>query len=607
VKSAIKKGAAPALIICGIILVGVLDTGVFNQDSFLVYKSPQYEDFHDIQTIEITYTAEEGSEIIYRFYKIATINEEYRCNTGDTIDNHFIDLLAESFTDFYESAYEYSYDNFYMFDFNPHFEILITRLNGKPVIIKSDSDYYSYIPWNIEYDGKTYVQYNGKIPTALFNILIEIDKETWVFFDKESRWGCYQPEVPERHFEFSRDFPATEYIMNPEEDGKNHILWELNTNNSVLVNPFYSDGKVFVTLKDRFISVDGETGDILWELIYEEEGVEFPYSLFTIENVVFEEGIVYVSAPDSWVYKVDSQTGDTIWKYKTDTHYAFSLKIMGDNLIALTGGVTSLNKETGEKIWDITDDTWNEKFYDDKILLESFGEGPDSYHALVDSNTGEILWKENLFDVVNPVYHEGVLYYSRPKENILVSTVVKTLNEKWSYAYSKTLEYFEVFDDKILLVLFDRKGFLDSLVLLNANGSVAWNYIYPEEVAWGFGFEAESILYEKRLFFVREKGVIEAFNTEDGDKLWETEVRGTQVTNFDIYEQRIYIAANDGNLYCLDPDTGTILWIFAAENGLKTYPEDVHIYVSSMKDGFLYVATLDGNLYAVVDYKSHLS
>ncbi len=596
----IKKGVLPALIICGIILVGILDTESFHQDSSLV-KSPHYEDFHDIQTIEIAYTAEKGSEIIYRFYKIETINGEYRSNMGNRIDNHFIDLLAESFTGFYESAYEYSYDNFYRFDFNPHFEILITRLNGKPVIIRSDSDYYSFIPWNIEYDGKTYVQYNGIIPTALFNLLIEIDRETWISFDKESRWGCYQPEVPERHFEFSRDFPVAE-IVNPEENGKNHMLWELNTNNSILVNPLYNDGNVFITLEDRFISVDGETGDILWELIYEEEGVEFPYSLFTIENVVFEEGVVYVSAPDSWVYKVDSQTGDPIWKYKTDTHYAFSLKIMGDNLIALTGGVTCLNKETGAKIWDITDDTWNEKFYDDKILLESFGEGPDSYHALIDSNTGEILWKENLFDVVNPVYHEGVLYYSRPKENILVSTVVKTLNENWSYAYSKTLEYFEVFDDKILLVLFDRKGFLDSLVLLNMNGSLAWNYTYPGEVEWGFGFEAESILHEGILFIVREKGVIEAFNTENGDKLWETEVRGTQITSFDIYEERIYIAANDGNLYCLNQDTGTILWVFAAENGLSMYPEDVHIYVSSIEDGFLFVATMDGTLYAVVDY-----
>ncbi|MBU7018073.1 MAG: PQQ-binding-like beta-propeller repeat protein, partial [Theionarchaea archaeon] len=205
-----------------------------------------------------------------------------------------------------------------------------------------------------------------------------------------------------------------------------------------------------------------------------------------------------------------------------------------------------------------------------------------------------------LFDVVNPVYHKGVLYYSRPKDNILVSTVIKTFKENWSYAYSKTLEYFEVFDDKILLVLFDRKQFLDSLVLLNMNGSVAWNYTYSEEVEWGFGFRAESILHERILFLVREKGIIEAFNTEDGNKLWEIEVRGTQITNFDIYEQRIYVAANDGNLYCLNLDTGAVLWIFAAENGLKMYPEDVHTYVSSPEDGFLFVATGDGILYAVM-------
>ena len=595
----IKNVLTLLIIVGGIAFVRTLDTWLFPYPYTYTSSEPPhiFEDFHDITALEITYIFHNDTRTIYRFYKIAAIDGVYYSNMGEKIDSTFVDALAESFTDFYESEYQYSYNDFFILDYSNRFEIVVRRASGRDLLIRSNSDYYCFIPWNIEYNEKTYVQYNGKIPSALLALLMCIDGEYWGFYEKESRWGCYQPVVPEGYSEFSRDFPVTEYRVPVEEErGKEHVLWEVDLH-SLLSRPYYYGGSVYITARDRFITLDAETGELLWEVPFEKEGALFPF-LTPTENVLIEEGIVHVSAPDSLVYSINSETGEILWTYKTDAHYTLPITAMGENLIVLTGGITCLDRKTGEKIWEITDDTWNEKFFDDTILLESSGEGSDPYYALIDGNTGEIVWKEFLPQVNFPVYSQGILYFSRPSESVFVSIDLETMNEKWSHVYEETLGSVNVFEDKILLLLFDRRNkLLDSLVLLDENGRVTWKYSYAERINWEYSSNADAVLVEDNIIFVRDGGIIEAFSMEE-IALWKTEVRGTHVTSFDMYEEYMYLAANDGKIYCLDLKTGQIFWIFAAEYELAAYPDDVYLYVSSIEDGYLFVAT-NGLLYAL--------
>lgn len=599
VKLKIRKGVAPLLIILGIIWVRVFDFGLpFTDSDSLQYSwenssLEDFEDFHDISCIEITYTADCSSEYVYRFYRIENIHGTYYNNTGEKIDPQLIRRLAESFTDFYESDYEYSYDNFFLTDYQPHFTVTIALTGGREIILKSDSGYHCFIPWNIEYRNVLYVQYNGRIPSALLPILVTIDKNFWSSYDKQVRWGCCPAAVPERCVEFSSTFPVTESVVLPEEEqGKIHVVWDKDLQNSLIGGPFYFNGKVFVALRDRLVSLDAETGEILWEHRFEPGNIPVVYA----EDLLVHEGAVYVSAPDSWIYSLDSETGALLWKYKTNA-YNVSLRIIEDYLIAVTGGIVCLNRGTGDLIWELTDDTWNEKIYDDKILLESL-RNDRSYYRLIDGRTGEVIWEENAFEVKYPVYRDGVLYFLRVAENAFVSMNVKNRKE-WSHSHDNTLGHVEVFKDRILLVLFDSERMvLHSLVLLSNTGSEIWEYIYPEKITWEFGCIMNGKLLGGILFIVREGGIAEAFDVENGEKLWEIEAKGTEITGFEVFEKRIYLSANDGRLYCLD-ETGRILWIFAAEDELAKYPDDALIYVSQIEEGFILVATADGNLYAL--------
>lgn len=566
-------------------------------ESFTPSVNP--ETFH-VQSVEITYAAESQTPFVYRFYKIDNINGIYYSNTGKIIDPTLIQLLTKSFTDLYE-GHEYAYDNFFNTDYQPHFTVVITLENGKELVLESRSSYHCFIPWNLQYNGVSYVQYNGKIPSALLPLLLELDREEWSRFYKLSSWGCYEPAAPERYVQkgYSQNFPVSLATVTPEEEsGKDHLLWEVNLT-SMVSSPCYSDGRVFVTLKDRIVCLDGKTGEGVWEIVFEKEGEIFPF-LYGEEPVIAVKGAVFVGAPDSWVYCLDSETGSIRWKYQTTLNRYFPVKVVGDNLFVLSGGITCLDRETGKKIWEITDDTWNEEFYDDKILLGGRGEDMNPYYALVDMKSGEILWKENLSAIQNPIYDGGFLYFSIPREGRIVSLDIKNREQAWTYLYVKSLGCLKVSGEKIVLLQVDSmKESLYSLTLLDKKGSKIWEYLYPEGSTWLSDTGTDFKFFETIVFFLREGGIIQAFKTENGDLLWEIEVRGTEVTSFEIYENRIYVSANDGYFYCLDSETGSILWKFDTENGFtaSVFSKE-YIYVSYIGDHSVFVATKEGHLFA---------
>ena len=549
----------------------------------------------NVEKIEITYTAEQDNSLVYRFYKIEAIEKMYYSNTGEPISADLIRSLMDSFTDFYESPYQSSYNGSF-YDYSPHFTVVITLVNGVNITLKSDSHYHCFIPWNITYKDNSYVQYNGKIPSALLNILMKIDRELWLPFDKEARWGCLSAAVPNKYPEGpSPQFSHTEPAIPPEEEeGKNHVLWKKSLS-GVPVAVEYWKGKVYVTVEDRLVSLDAETGDILWQVTFGQKGKGAPCET---DNILVHQEVVYVGAPDSWVYSIDGETGSVLWKYKTDASSCFPVTIAGNTLAAVTGGITCLERETGQLIWEITDDTWNEEFQEDKILFAGFGEDYESYYALADIGSGEVVWKENFFDIWRPVYHEGVLYFCRPQENAFVSVDVETTTENFLYVYDLPLREVRILDHAVVLVLTDEhEEFIQSVVVIEPEELDIQKYTYPHTMRWESDSEVGFKIYQERIFFVRENGFMEAFALENGGLIWKTEVRGTQITNFHVYENRMYLSANDGKIYCLNLKNGKILWIAVIQE-LIQYPGGAFVYIPVIEDRLLVAITEEGGLYA---------
>lgn len=133
------------------------------------------EELATVEKIEIYYGVVYFPGKDDKYYTITRKNAGYFSDTGKNIDPELIDNLMANFTDFYEvEVPEPSYNDFIRFDYYPHIEVTITSTEGK-IMPYSHSGFHCFIPWDIDFCGKKFVQFNGKIPSALFKILIELD------------------------------------------------------------------------------------------------------------------------------------------------------------------------------------------------------------------------------------------------------------------------------------------------------------------------------------------------------------------------------------------------------------------------------------------------
>lgn len=294
-KSVHMKRAKNLLILCVILGMGHFWT----LDSLDSFSDSQHQP-DQIAGIRIIYRWGDYYTFYYQCYKIANKNGIYYTTTGKEIDSQLILSLADSLTDLYETdEYEETYEGRYIIDYEPHFEVRLRYASGKKIVMKSDSDYHCFIPWNVIYNGKLYVQYNGRIPSALVRILMALD-DGWSFL-KESRWECYSAVVPDRYLEkgVSEDFPESKPQVTPEEVlGKTHVLWKAHLDSAIISSPVYANGRVFVISIERVVSFDVKTGERIWDVAFKRYDTDRPLWYYSdTEKIAVYKGILYLCAP----------------------------------------------------------------------------------------------------------------------------------------------------------------------------------------------------------------------------------------------------------------------------------------------------------------------
>ncbi|MBU7028021.1 MAG: PQQ-binding-like beta-propeller repeat protein [Theionarchaea archaeon] len=556
-----KKG----LIILSFVL-GVIYAGLLSFPDFIYFPGSQKDipvtgEF-TIVNIEIICkfrqrTVEDDKKTcVPYYYTIECIDGEYYSN-GQEIDPKVIHGLLQSFTDFYECTESIR---------EPSFLLNITFENEELMVLKSDSPTDCFTPWYIEYDGKLYLQYSGDIPTALLRIVVEIDKEEWDQYDKEVHWGCYPAEIPEEYSNkgTSDDFPRTEPAVPPEIEQE--ILWTNDLEEPLIDRPVYTNGHLFALTKNCLTSFDAQTGDILWKVDLKKENTPFTGSVLNYEGALFV-GLDYGATVR--VVKVD-YPGNVLWEYEYYTvGFADSLRptlvIHKDKLLILYDCITCVDTKRGAEIWRVHDASDGELLYDN-LFFHSMGE--ESYYGLLDIDTGEEIWKIDR-NYIYCGYNDGILYFDNEKEGKLVTLSVESLKENWSYPYGEEVPpgyraelFCQPCEAGTFLLVYGSKTEVEyaKIVFLDKTGSKVWEYIYSKESAGvKYPFIENVGVLQDVIYLSRSGGFIEAFNIKNGENLWETEVRG-YTRSSQICDNKIYVAADDCMVYCVDLATGEILW-----------------------------------------------
>lgn len=142
-------------------------------------------------------------------------------------------------------------------------------------------------------------------------------------------------------------------------------------------------------------------------------------------------------------------------------------------------------------------------------------------------------------------------------------------------------------------------------IFVGDDEGVLWslNVDGPERVAWtariGTAWAAPLAVSRDLVVGAANDGAVYAFSTATGTQLWRTRLgspnpRARQHFSTPLlHEERVFVGAADGTLYCLDASTGALRWKQDAGDWIRARPYAVGKTVI--------VATLAGDVLAVVD------
>lgn len=188
---------------------------------------------------------------------------------------------------------------------------------------------------------------------------------------------------------FRHDLAHTGVFSGAAPKGITHVLWQFKTGGRVFSSPVVADGIVYVGSNDHFVhAIDARKGSEVWK---------FQTGANVTSTPAISHGSLYVLSLDGNAYCLDAHTGKLKWKFKTG----------GENRMSAPGlyGLEP-SREVIPDVWD---------FFLSSPAVDSgrvyFGSGDHNIYAL-DANSGQLVWKYEADDVVHssPAIVNGMLY-----------------------------------------------------------------------------------------------------------------------------------------------------------------------------------------------------
>lgn len=557
-----------------------------------------------ISTIHISFS-EEYWGCFDRDYSIELRNDSYYY--GDQqIHPSLIDQFQNSFTDLYETEnFVWGSGGIIVLDYEPRFKVQITFTQGQLMTVASTSVYHCFIPWNIIYGGKMYVQYNGKIPSALMRLLISIDGQGWPrnIVELAGKWSCYPALVPDMFAdqEFSNDFPQSSEYTPLVEKGKDHLLWTYNLQEFNMCMPAYAQNQIFIVAKNKVCAFDVLKGEKIWEIPFTTGRSQFKYGG---TYIAVHEDLVYVTAPDSYVYALDITTGEMRWMYDTGSISPPRLFLYEGNVLMDSDGILYVDGKTGEKIWQLSEKKYLKAVYGDVILIAYYKDGFND--EIVDIQSGEILWRMECTDYYRSMHESNTIYvhYQDPDYLVCMDHLSHVL---WSYRCSsdRKLRY-QVLEDTVCIVtdsIYQDTNPYETVMLFNKDGSLLWKIDAPVTPVYYPCEVARIKENENTVFLVLEGGTIHALDKMTGTFLWENEIKGVSLCNFQSRDPMIYLTSCDGKIHCLDGETGNLVWKFNTVSEFNIWDStDLYVFCTGFCDGIMIVVTRNGIIIAMSQY-----
>ena len=305
--------------------------------------------------------------------------------------------------------------------------------------------------------------------------------------------------------------------------------------------------------------IDTDTGDLRWRFsilksFHQEDG----YRIITDQlagggyyqsKPILADGKVFIGTPSRFVYALDAETSDEIWKHEI-------------------GAAIS-----GAPVYD-----------DGKIYIGQQG-GEDDFYCL-DANTGKMIWKQNVGWVWgSAAVSDGLVFVPG------IDGFVNCLNANdgsiiWRFRTDKSVcsepmvmgnhVYFGSWDD--FLYKFEKR-----------TGQLVWKY------AGGGSDSGVTIGFDGKL--ILPGAGMTCIDDETTEILWEPDLIGSTNGTPTYHDGQVFVSMWVGQLIALDAATGKMNWLAEQVAGVTaaSVGENGYVYCGSRGNPYFYALNAKGN------------
>jgi outer membrane protein assembly factor BamB len=311
--------------------------------------------------------------------------------------------------------------------------------------------------------------------------------------------------------------------------------------------PVLADGRLYATSQDNSIyALDPGTGAIDWRFQEDANEDKSRKSTATVAN-----GTVFAEGPKDALFALDAESGAEQWRLTFSTPGIASQVplVVGDSLYVCAGNVYALNAADGAPRWVREDLNTRQAVHADETLYVTRA-GPNGGLLALDRDSGATKWTVD--GPQAPPATDGTVVAAA------AGTVVTDAQPE--------------------------------LVVTNAaDGSVRWRRRLPAYVS-----AAQSpAIANGRLFVGLYDRKVQAFDVEDGSKLWEYRTLGDAiVAPPTVVDGHVYFGGWSGKVHCVTASEGTRKWSYALDTN-PTSPTAV--------DDVAFVGTSGGRIHALAE------
>lgn len=302
---------------------------------------------------------------------------------------------------------------------------------------------------------------------------------------------------------------------------------------------------------------------IKWELQIDSELIVTPSNVGFNCPLVIADELIYLCDRKGYLYAVNSQTGNEIWKIQIDNAILDNL-IFHNNIIYISssnGGLYAINIKTQQIEWK---SSVNFIYNSSPVVLDNLllVNSQDGNLYAINIKTGQPNWKfkttENMA-FTPPALNDSIVYVGSQDEN-LYAIDARTGQEKWKCEVGELgLSSIPVVADNVVYI-----GIKNSILYaINAEvGTEIWRL--QVEDTYYLSPLCSPVVDDRFIYVGINVGCLCAINIETQQKSWQKSELGSQLLNSITMAGETIYCERLGAISAVEIETGKDLWKFAA-------------------------------------------